>query len=128
MTIAEWCLPAMLVLTIAAIAPAKIGGGADYDNANPRDPAFFRDGFRRRALGAHQNSYEALPFFYAAVLLAEFRGAPQLWVDGLAVAFLAARALFILAYWTDRPTLRSVIWVVALAFNLALFSMPLWGA
>jgi uncharacterized MAPEG superfamily protein len=127
MTIAELCMVAMLVVTIGAIAPAKFDGRREYDNARPRNPAFFNTGFRQRAQGAHQNSYECLPFFFAAVLLAEFRAAPQATINALAVAFLLARVLYVLAYWTDRPSLRSAIWIVALACNLALFFLPGWG-
>ena len=46
---------------------------------------------RKRALGAHFNGIETFPFFAAAVLLAEFRDAPQAWVDGLALGFLVTR-------------------------------------
>lgn len=127
MTLAELCLPLMLLITIGAIAPAKIEGRNEYDNANPRDPAFFRTGFRQRALAAHQNSYECLPFFFAAVLLAEFRSAPQATLDGLAVAFVLIRIAYIVAYWTDQPTPRSLIWAAGLACTLAIFFLPLWG-
>jgi len=127
MTPAEICMPLMLLVTIGAIAPAKIEGRREYDNANPRDPGFYRTGFRQRAQGAHQNSYECLPFFFAAVLLAEFRAAPQGLVDALAVGFVALRVLYVLCYWSDRPTARSIVWAAALACNLALFLLPAWG-
>ena len=127
MTIAEICLPLMLLITIGAIAPAKFEGRREYDNGNPRDPAFFRTGFRQRALAAHQNSYECLPFFFAAVLLAEFRSAPQGTLDALAVAFLLIRIAYVVAYWTDQPTARSMIWATGLACTLAIFFLPLWG-
>lgn len=127
MTLADLCLPLMLVLTIAAVMPAKVAGRHEYDNSRPRDPAFYTDGLRARSLGAHQNSYEALPFFFAAVILAEMRGVPQGTLDALAIAFVVARAGYIAAYWFDRPSLRSVIWAVALACNLAIFFLPLAG-
>lgn len=127
MTIAEICLPLMLLITIGAIAPAKFDGRREYDNGNPRDPAFFRTGFRQRALAAHQNSYECLPFFFAAVLLAEFRSAPQGILDALAVAFVLIRIAYVLAYWGDRPTARSIIWAAGLACTLAIFFLPAWG-
>ncbi|MGE0226062.1 MAG: MAPEG family protein [Acetobacteraceae bacterium] len=124
MTIADLCLPLMLLLTIGAVAPAKVAGRREYDNARPRDPRFYADGFRQRSLWAHQNSYESLPFFFAAVILAEMRGMPQGTVDVLAVGFVVARAGYIAAYMADRPTLRSAVWAVALACNLALFFLP----
>lgn len=126
MTIADLCLLGMVIVTIGAIAPAKVAGRRDYDNARPRDPAFFNTGFRQRAQGAHQNSYESLPFFFAAVILAEMRAVPQGGVDALAVGFLLARILYVGAYWADRPTLRSIIWAVALGCNLGLFFLPAW--
>jgi len=126
-TLADLCLPIMLMLTIGAVVPAKWAGRHEYDNSRPRDPAFYTPGFRAQSQWAHQNSYEALPFFFAAVILAEFRGAPQAAVNALAVAFVVARAGYIAAYWFDRPTLRSAIWAVALLCNLAIFALPLAG-
>jgi uncharacterized MAPEG superfamily protein len=76
---------------------------------------------RKRALGAHVNGIETFPFFATAVLLAEFRGAPQDWIDGLAVAFLITRLVFVYAYVSDKPTLRTVLWNAAFAFNLGIF-------
>jgi len=127
MTLAELCLLGMMLVIIASVAPAKIGGRRDYDNANPRDPLFYSPGFRTRALGAHQNGYEAFPFFAAAVLLAEMRDVPQGMVDVVAVGFLLARCGYVVAYWTDRPTLRSIIWAVAFALNVWIFLLPILG-
>lgn len=127
MTIAELCMVGMVFVVLGAVGPAKVLGRADYDNARPRDPAFLRTGFRQRSLWAHQNSYESLPFFFAAVLLAEMRGVPQGMIDGLALAFLAARIGYLVCYWADRPTLRSLVWAVALFVNLAIFISPAWA-
>jgi uncharacterized MAPEG superfamily protein len=127
MTIAELCMLGMLLVTIGAIAPAKVLGRHEYDNALPRDPGFFRTGFRQRSQWAHQNSYEALPLFFAAVILAEMRAMPQATIDTLAVAFLLARTAYVAAYWADRPTLRSAVWALALACNLGIFLLPAWG-
>ena len=41
-------------------------------------------------------------------------------VDALAVAFVALRVLYVLCYWTDRPTARSIVWAAALAETRAL--------
>jgi len=127
MTVADLCLLGVVVLTIASIMPAKIGGLREYDNAYPRDPGFYRPGLRARALGAHANSYEAFPFFAAAVVLAEMRGMPQGIVDGLAVAFLLVRLVYLACYLGNRPTLRSVVWSVGFACNLAIFFLPALG-
>jgi uncharacterized MAPEG superfamily protein len=124
MTIAELCLLGMVLLTLLVLVPAKISGRGAFDNAYPRDPAFYIKGPRTRALGAHQNGLEAFPLFATAVLLAEMRGVPQHAIDGLALAFLGARIAYAVCYLGDRPTMRSIIWTLALVFNLAIFLLP----
>src|ERR1700744_2901247 len=91
MTVAEWCLFATVMLYLLTIVPVKWIGFRRYNNSKPRDPAFYDDPLRARALGAHQNGIEAFPFFAAAVLLAEFREAPQNLINELAVLFLIVR-------------------------------------
>jgi uncharacterized MAPEG superfamily protein len=127
MTVAEWCMFGAVMLYLGTIAPAKAIGHRDFDNAAPRDPAFYDHPMRRRALGAHVNGIETFPFFAAAILLAEFRGAPQGWIDLLAVAFLASRIAFVIAYVWDRPTARTVLWNVAMAFNAGIFFLAGFG-
>lgn len=127
MTIAEWMLFAAVILYLLTIAPVKPLGHRDFDNSNPRDPAFYTPGIRTRALGAHKNGIETFPFFAAAVLLAEFRAAPQNWIDLLAVAFIAIRLVYVLLYLGDRPTLRTIVWNIGFAVNCAIFFMPWWA-
>ena len=124
MTVAEWCIFGTLMLTLLTIAPIKWIGFRDFDNAKPRDPAFYADPLRARALGAHQNGIEAFPFFAIAVLLAEFRAGPQRLIDELAILFLIVRIAYVLTYLGDRPTLRSILWSIGFAINLAIFFMP----
>jgi uncharacterized MAPEG superfamily protein len=127
MTIAELCLLACVILTIASVMPAKIIGRREYDNGNPRDPRFYTQGKRARALGAHLNGFEAFPFFAASVILAEMRGVPQPTVNALAVAFVAVRIVYVLLYLGDRPTLRSAVWSIGFVCNLAIFFAPVWA-
>jgi len=127
MTIAELCLFGAVILTILSIMPAKLNGRRAYDNANPRDPAFYTPGLRARAQGAHLNGFEAFPFFAAAVILAEMRAVPQGVVNGLAVAFLVARVAYVMLYLTDRPSLRSLAWAVGIVCNVAIFFSPVWA-
>ena len=124
MTIAEWCVFGTLMLYLLTIAPIKWIGYRRFDNAKPRDPAFYADPLRARALGAHQNGLEAFPLFAIAVLLAEFRLGPQHLIDELAVLFLIVRITYVFTYLGDRPTLRSILWCIGFAINLAIFFMP----
>ena len=124
MTIAEWCVFGTLMLYLLTIASAKWIGYRKFDNSRPRDPAFYEEPIRARALGAHQNGIEAFPFFAAAVLLAEFRLAPQHYIDELAVLFLIVRIAYVFTYLGNRPTLRSILWSLGFAINIAIFFLP----
>jgi uncharacterized MAPEG superfamily protein len=124
MTIAEWCVFGAVLLYLLTIAPFKAIGFRRFDNSRPRDPAFYDDPLRARALGAHINGIETFPFFAAAVLLAEFRIGPQRLIDELAVLFLIVRIAYVLTYLGDRPTLRTILWSLGFAINLAIFFMP----
>ena len=112
------------MLYLLTIAPIKVIGFPRFDNSKPRDPAFFEDPLRARALGAHINGIESFPFFATAVLLAEFRLGPQRLIDELAVLFLIVRIAYVFTYLGDRPTLRSILWNTGFAINLAIFFMP----
>jgi uncharacterized MAPEG superfamily protein len=124
MTVAEWCVFGTLVLYLLTIASIKWIRFRSFDNSRPRDPAFYNDPLSARALGAHQNGIEAFPFFAVAVLLAEFRSGPQRLIDELAVLFLIVRIAYVFTYLGDRPTLRSILWSVGFAINIAIFFMP----
>ena len=125
MTVAEFCVFAAVLLYLLTIVPIKWIGFRDYDNSKPRDPAFYDDAIRVRALGAHQNGLEAFPFFAVAVLLAEFREAPQNRIDELAVLFLIVRIAYVFTYIGNRPRLRSILWNIGFVINVAIFFLPL---
>jgi uncharacterized MAPEG superfamily protein len=125
MTIAEWCVFGTLMLSLLTIVSVKWAGIRGFDNSKPRDPDFYDDPIRARALGAHQNGIEAFPFFATAVLLAEFRAAPQNLINELAVLFLIVRIAYVLTYIGNRPRLRSILWNVGFVINIAIFFLPL---
>src|SRR5260370_16117429 len=108
MTVAEWCVFGTLMLYLLTIAPIKWIGFRSFDNAKPRDPAFYADPLRARALGAHLNGIEAFPFFAVAVLLAEFRAGPQRLINELAVVVLILPIVFRFPLLRDRPPMRII--------------------
>ena len=126
MTLAEWMVFGAVLLFLLTVAPVKAIRHKTFDNSNPRDPSFYKPGISSRALGAHINGIETFPFFAVAVLLAEFRGGPQHLVDVLAVAFVAVRMVFILAYLANWPTTRTLLWNLGFLVNTAIFLMPWW--
>ena len=69
MTTAYWCVLAAALVPYFTVAVAKSKG--DFDNAAPRDWLARQEGFRKRALWAHQNAFEAFGPFAAAVIIAQ---------------------------------------------------------
>jgi uncharacterized MAPEG superfamily protein len=124
MTVAEWCVFGAVLLYLLTIAPFKALSAGQFDNSKPRDPAFYDDPIRSRALGAHFNGIETFPFFAAAVLLAEFRAAPPNLINELAVLFLIVRVAYVFTYLGNRPTLRTILWNIGFVINTAIFFLP----
>ena len=60
----------------------------------------------------------------SAVLLAQFRTAPQNLIDELALLFVIVRIAYVLTYLGNRPTLRSILWGLGFAINVAIFFLP----
>ena len=125
MTVAEYCIFACVAIYLLTIVSVKRLGSGQYDNSKPRDPAFYEDAIRARALGAHQNGIEAFPFFAVAVLLAQFRAAPQNLINELAVLFMIVRIAYVFTYVGNRPRLRSILWNLGFVINVAIFFLPL---
>ena len=95
--------------------------GRGFDNANVRTWQAGLSGFAMRAHAAHLNSFEAFPLFATAVLVARIGGADPGRVDSLAVAFIGLRLLFGILYLADKASLRSVVWLAAMACVVAIF-------
>lgn len=125
MPIAIWCILIAAILPVLSVFPAKLS--RDYNNANPRNPNYWRDGFRARAQAAQNNGFEAFPFFAVSVFVAMSQGASLYWVDRLAVLFILLRLIYVFCYWTDRATPRSVAWLASFITIVALFTSSLWS-
>jgi len=125
-TIAYWCVLVMALLPVVCAGIAKSGmmrtppGEGGYDNENPRNWLMRQTEWRARANNAQANTFEALPFFFAAVIIAHQLQASQGRVDVLALAFVVLRLLYVAAYLANKANLRSVIWMLALLANVAI--------
>ena len=123
---AYWAVLVAALLPIVCAGIAKWGtfgksrreGG--FDNHEPRAWLSRQSGWRLRANGAQSNSFEALPFFIGAVLIAHQSGALQSRLDLLAWAFVLLRVAYIALYVSDRAAARSLVWVSALAVNIGI--------
>jgi uncharacterized MAPEG superfamily protein len=120
MTVALWCVIVAGVLPLFCAALAK-GLGKGFDNSRPREWLAQQQGAPGRAHAAQQNSWEAFAFFSACVFAAHLAEGAQARIDALAIAFIAARLLYILCYVMDKATMRSILWVVGFALALAIF-------
>ena len=125
-TLAYWCVlvAALLPLACAWLAksqglgrPRKDGG---FDNHDPRGWLARQKDWQARANAAQANSFEALPFFIGAVIIAHQLGAVQTRVDILAVIFVTLRIIYIAMYVAGLPTVRSAIWSLALMANIGI--------
>ena len=119
-TLAYWCILVAALLPILCAGLAKAGNKDGFDNHNPRAWLQKQSGWHARANAAQANTFEALPFFMAAVVIAHQLQAGQGLLDLLAVAFIALRLLYIALYVADLATLRSVVWGLALMVNIAI--------
>lgn len=126
-TVAYWCVLLAVLLPYACSYVAKFRGfgksrsQGGYDNADPRGWLARQQGWQARADAAQANSFEALPFFIGAVLIAHQVGAPQTRVDILAVLFVTLRIIYVVLYVAGLPTTRSAIWALAFLANLGIF-------
>lgn len=126
LTVAYWCVLVASLLPIVCAGLAKWGmfgtpkrqGG--YDNNHPRAWLAKQTDWRARANAAQANSFESLPFFIGAVIIAHQLGASQLRLDVLAFLYIVLRLLYIMMYVADLATVRSLVWVLALVANIAI--------
>lgn len=117
MNIAFLCIILAAFMPILLAGVAKSGGhaaGLRYSNARPRETLSRLEGWPQRANWAQQNSWEALPIFAAAVLMASHAQVPQAMIEFWALVFIAARVVYALLYIINRPSLRSLVWCLGL--------------
>ena len=123
-TVAYGCVLVAALLPIVCAGIAKFGmfsvspqkGG--YDNNNPRAWLARQTDWRARANAAQANTFEALPFFFAAVIIAHQLQAAQALLDILAFVFVMLRLAYIVMYVADMAKIRSAVWVAALGVNI----------
>ena len=125
-TIAYWCVLAMALLPILCAGLAKKSGfgkprrEGGYDNVDPRQWLAKQTGWAARANAAQANTFECLPFFFAAVIIAHELGALQLRLDLLAVVFVVLRIMYVMMYIAGMAKMRSAIWTLAHLVNIGI--------
>lgn len=122
MTIAYWCVLAAILMPYIWTGVAKFTSGfRPRDNHNPREYLEKLEGPAKRAHWAQLNTFESIPGFMAAVIIAHLAGAPQAAIDAIAVTYIGLRLAYGVLYITDRAELRSLVWAGGVACIVALF-------
>jgi uncharacterized MAPEG superfamily protein len=128
MTLAHICIAIAIGTPYIFTSIAKFSkpGFTVAQNHNPRDWLEQLQGYRKRAHFAQLNSFEVVPAFSAAVLVAQQVGkAAQGTIDAIAVAFVVSRLLYGAFYVADRALLRSAVWFAGMGCIAALFAISL---
>jgi uncharacterized MAPEG superfamily protein len=132
MTIALFCIFLAAVIPFVCAGISKAGSfnkhprDGGYDNRNPRDWITQQSGYRKWADAAQANSFEALPFFTAAVIVNHMLGGAGVVANALAAAFIVLRAIYVWLYVTGRQAARSTVWTIALMVNVAIFFLTIF--
>lgn len=111
----------IMIILVACLLPyiftfiAKVGSGYKANiHGNPRD--FLNNqatGLAARANAAQQNSFEGLPLFIAAMLMADYLVVRDEFVILLGGAYIVLRVIYGICYLANLSSLRSIIWSLA---------------
>lgn len=123
----------LLTLFIAALLPylAKAplvwamhrAGG--YDNHYPRRQQAALTDFGQRCNAAHYNSFEALIFFGAACIFVVAANTVTPAMIAASWAFIFCRIGYLICYWFNWATVRSLIWLGSMAAAISMMLMAL---
>ena len=118
------------LIIIACLLPyvftvvAKMAGGFKReDNQNPREFLAKTTGLAARANAVQQNSFESLPLFIGAVLMAEYMVIPQVVVMMFGIAYIVLRIIYGICYLANWATLRSIVWMLSLLCPICILLM-----
>ncbi|AWD69891.1 MAPEG family protein [Acinetobacter schindleri] len=113
-------LAACLLPYVFTMIAKKAGGFKAKDNQNPRDFLEQSTGVAKRANAVQQNSFESLPLFIAAVLMAEYLVMPQSLIMTFGIGYLIFLVLYGICYLANWATLRSIMWLLSMLCPIAL--------
>ena len=116
--IAWLMLAAAIVPFLSAILARRAAGSS---TTTTRVPGWRgRKAGGARANAAQSNAFEALPFFYAAVLFALHNQADATRVATLMACWLGLRLGYLAMYVAGWGALRSLVWATSIGFTIAI--------
>ncbi|TXJ02773.1 MAG: hypothetical protein E6Q26_04815 [Acinetobacter sp.] len=107
-------LVACLLPYVFTLIAKSTGRFQAQHNQNPREFLAKTTGLAARANAVQQNSFESLPLFIAAILMAEYMVVPERFILTLGWAYIVLRVIYGGCYLANWATLRSIIWSLAL--------------
>lgn len=107
-------LGACLLPYVFTMIAKKAAGFTAKDNQNPREALEKSEGLASRAHAVQQNSFESLPLFIAAVLMAEYMVMPQRLIMTFGIAYLVCRVVYGICYLKNWAALRSIVWLLSM--------------
>lgn len=113
-------LIACLLPYVFTVIAKKTAGFKGRDNQNPRDFLAKTTGLAARANAAQQNSFESLPLFIAAILMAEYMVVPQTVIMTFGIAYIVLRIVYGICYLANWATLRTIVWSLSLLCPICL--------
>lgn len=102
---------------------SKLGG---YDNREPRAQQAKLTGFGARAIAGHQNAFEALIVFTAAVSICLSTESYQSFIQFLAVMFVLLRVIYHYLYLADKNMMRSLVWALSMICAFTMMLSPVF--
>ena len=113
-------LIACLLPYVFTIIAKKAAGFKARDNQNPREFLGKITGLAARAHAVQQNSFESLPLFIAAILMAEYMVVQQPVIMTFGMAYIVFRMMYGICYLANWATLRSIVWLLSLLCPICL--------
>lgn len=111
-----WMLFAGLILGIVHVSANSFSVKSEVGNewtVGPRDEPRPLSGVAGRLERALRNYVETFPLFAAAVLMSELSGTTDRWTAIGAAVFVGGRALYLPAYASGVPWVRTICWQIA---------------
>ncbi|WP_144395236.1 MAPEG family protein [Pleionea sediminis] len=123
MTFLIWTVFFSIIMTVITKLPVAIAMKRQfghYDNRDPRTQERQLSGFGRRAMGAHENSFEALSIFTAGAAFAGIVNPAAEIIPILCLSFIVSRLLYVVFYYYDFDKFRSIAWSIGFFASIGL--------
>lgn len=120
-------LAACVLPYIFAFIARKVSGYQFNKEQTIRDFYARQTGLAARANAVQQNSFENLPLFIAAMLMAEYLVVRDVYVHSLGILYVLLRICYGAAYLLNFNVIRSLLWLLATACPVLLLLLCLQG-